>query len=92
MNALGLDGRYHDRYGEKSMHAQRETQSIMGEPLRRWRVSYEAEGMGNREQFVQGLLHGQKVDRTTGFRKYEAGKQGLETLIWVQPRWTVVGS
>ena len=30
MNALGLGGRYHDRYGEKSMHAHREAQSTMG--------------------------------------------------------------
>ena len=29
--------------------------------------------------------------RTTEFRKYEAGKQGLEALNWIQ-RWTVFGS
>ena len=34
MNVLELGGKYHDRYGEKSMHAQREAQSTMGEPSR----------------------------------------------------------
>ena len=34
MNVLELGGQYHDRYGETSMHAQREAQSTMGEPSR----------------------------------------------------------
>ena len=54
MNVLELGGKYHDRYGEKSMHAQREAQSTMGEPSRRWGGSFETEALRNRGQFGQG--------------------------------------
>ena len=89
---LRLGGQYHDRYRKKSMHVQRETQSTMGGPSRRWGFSYETEAWGNRGQFGHGSRQGKKDDRTTGFRKYEDGTQWLEAPIRIQQRRPVFGN
>ena len=90
MNVLELGGQYHDRYGEKSMHAQREALSTMVEPSR----GVVLDGSLGEPETVRPRVAA-SAKRTTGLPdsgSTRAGMQGLEALIWMRQKRTVLCS